>query len=266
MAKIGVPAAAERLGVSPGRVRQRISEGSLPAEWVGRQWLVDERDLAALGDRSDPGRPLSDRSAWAVIVLASARRGRRRPRSPAHWLAALSPPDRSRARKRLRKLLSRHQGAADEHQAADAAAAVRLLLGNRAERVLLRASPRDLSDLADDDRVSRAGLSSPDSGIVAGDLVEAYVGPSDLSALIDDYLLDRVERDDDANIVFHVVPEELSEQVRALWRSEPMIQLLLAADLAEHRRPREQARAAALVAELARHLDIPAGESGSGHG
>lgn len=254
---IGVPAAARRLGVSPGRVRQRISDGSLPAEWVGRQWVIDERDLAPLTDLPGPGRPLSERSAWALIALSSALANENADGPAVRWIAALPALDRSRARKRLRNLLADHQAASDEGHAAESAAALRSLVGNRARRVLLRASPRDLDDVRDDDRIVRAGLSDPKAGIASGDLVEGYAAGRDLSGIVEDYLLDSVDRDEGANVVLHVVADDdLADRALALRRSEPMVHLLLAADLAEHGRPRERARAVGLVADLARMLDI----------
>jgi len=56
-----------------------------------------------------------------------------------------------------------------------------------------------------------------------------------------DYLL--VEADSDATVVFHVIPDAQYPY--------PDSRLQLAADLAEHRGPREEARAAELLHELA---------------
>ena len=48
--------AAERLGVTVGRVYQLINEKRLPAQKVGRDYLIDEKDLKLVADRK-PGRP-----------------------------------------------------------------------------------------------------------------------------------------------------------------------------------------------------------------
>jgi excisionase family DNA binding protein len=48
--------AAERLGVSRDRVYQFIREERLPAQKVGRDYLIDEKDLALVKTRK-PGRP-----------------------------------------------------------------------------------------------------------------------------------------------------------------------------------------------------------------
>ena len=39
------PQAAERLGVTPSRVRMLIRDGRLPAEMFGKGWMVKEADL-----------------------------------------------------------------------------------------------------------------------------------------------------------------------------------------------------------------------------
>ena len=48
--------AAERLGISPGRMRQYICEGRLPTRKRGRDHFIDVRDLERL-QRRPTGRP-----------------------------------------------------------------------------------------------------------------------------------------------------------------------------------------------------------------
>jgi excisionase family DNA binding protein len=48
--------AAERLGVTPARVRQMILEGTLPAGKFGRDLVIKSSDLALVADRP-LGRP-----------------------------------------------------------------------------------------------------------------------------------------------------------------------------------------------------------------
>jgi excisionase family DNA binding protein len=48
--------AAEILGVHHSRVRVLIREGRLPAQKVGRDWVIMEPDLELVKDRK-PGRP-----------------------------------------------------------------------------------------------------------------------------------------------------------------------------------------------------------------
>ena len=53
---INTKEAAKLLGVNDSRVRQLILAGRLPAQKVGRDWIIRERDLAKVADRK-PGRP-----------------------------------------------------------------------------------------------------------------------------------------------------------------------------------------------------------------
>ena len=111
---------------------------------------------------------------------------------------------------------------------------------NRAQRRLFRCSPRDLADLRDDDRLKLAGISLPAAGIAAGEVVEAYVSVHELSRLAEEFILVESDRSS-ANVVLHVI-EAVEHPVPSVdsW-------LLLAADLAEYRRPRETLRAAQLI-------------------
>jgi hypothetical protein len=161
----------------------------------------------------------------------------------------LTPSERSRARARLRHLLDDAVYADDrpaEQGVADLAAGLRSLLGGRAHRRLYRVSPRDLPDLRVDERVRLSGVSLPASGIASGDVVEGYVSDHLLEGLADDFLLVEAGHPD-ADVVLHVVdPGSLrqAEVVPGCW-------LLLAADLAEHHRPREAVRAAEIVRSAA---------------
>jgi excisionase family DNA binding protein len=47
---------AERLGVSIGRIHQLINEGRLPAEKLGRDYVIQEEDLTLVESRK-VGRP-----------------------------------------------------------------------------------------------------------------------------------------------------------------------------------------------------------------
>jgi excisionase family DNA binding protein len=48
--------AAEILGVSPRRVTALITAGKLPAQKLGRDWLINKKDLDKVKERK-PGRP-----------------------------------------------------------------------------------------------------------------------------------------------------------------------------------------------------------------
>lgn len=232
MGAISVAQAAERLGVSVPRIHQRIADGSLSAERIGSQWTVDERSVLQIQERSKPGRPLSARSAWAVIAASENDRDRLRSRGPA---AA------ARARMQLKRLLEPAvEPPASEEAVSDLAASLRSIFRNRAQRRLFHVAPADVDDLRADERWAMA-VDLGASGIASAD-VEGYLGESDFDSLLRDYLL--VEADRDANVVLHVIPDGQYPY--------PDSRLRLAADLAEHRRPREEARAADLLHEFAR--------------
>lgn len=231
---VSVAQAAERLGVSVPRVHQRIADGSLRAERVGSQWVVDELSLVRVGERKAAGRPLSARSAWALIALAEG---------DEHAMADLAPAERSRAKARLAELFALvAKPPRSEAEVRRIGIALRLWFRNRASRELRMAAAADLSGLREDPRwVSLGGLSASMSGIGAADLVEGYVLVEDAEPLVKAFLLLPAERD--ANVVLHLIPEG-----RSVY---PESRLLLAADLAEHRGPREEQRAAELLSESA---------------
>lgn len=265
MGRMSISEAAERLGVNVQRVHQRIAEGSLRAERVGSQWTIDEADLVRI-DQHGAGRPLSGRSAWDLIVVTLLEDGRpsipdalfqafenadprshsredlsRRLTEAAH---ALSASRKSRAKTRLRELTS---GAA-EKSPDQVASQVRGLLRRRADRQLFRVSPRDVGSLRTDSRLSLAGASLPVAELSSAEIVEAYVGDVDVDQLMRDYLMfPGAPRD--ANVVLHTVSED---QVNLLGL-QSLSWLAIAADLADHQRPREVARAAGLVTHAARH-------------
>lgn len=246
--RLSIADAARLLGVSVGRVHQRIQDGSLPAERVGYQWHVHSRDVTRLRGPS-PGRPFSWRSAWSVVAL-SVELDPSLEESPiagwaAEWLAARDATERRRARHRLDQLLDLPERLGDDaaHSSVDL---LRRTLANRAERRRLRAAPMDLDDLRQDERCLPAGLSHPGSGLASGNMTEFYVAASDFEALTDDYLLewDRAN----GNVVAHVVSDAVSSTAGALPLGAPM---LLAADLAEHDDPRAGYRATEVLAALA---------------
>jgi excisionase family DNA binding protein len=85
--------AAQRLGITPARVRALIRAGHLEAVRLGRDWLIDEQSLALLVERPRPAthRPFSARVAWAAAQEAAG--------ATSPWV---SSSERSRLRGRLR--------------------------------------------------------------------------------------------------------------------------------------------------------------------
>ena len=230
VAKVSVSEAARRLGVGVPRIHQRIADGSLRAERIGSQWVVDELSLLQVAESKSAGRPLSARSAWALIALAGDGEAA---------LADLAPVERARAKARLEELFALVAKAPkSEAEVRRVAVVLRSWFRNRAARELRKAAIADLPALRSDARwVSLGGLSAAASGISAGDVVEGYVGEGDAKSLSDDFLLVSAERE--ANVVIHVLHEGRLASVES--------PLLLAADLAEHRGPREERQAVELL-------------------
>lgn len=52
--------AARALGINDSRVRQLILSGRLPAQKIGRDWIIQEKDLKKVSNRK-PGRPRKER-------------------------------------------------------------------------------------------------------------------------------------------------------------------------------------------------------------
>lgn len=235
MSNISVVEAARRLGVGVPRVHQRIADGSLRAERIGSQWVVDELSLLRVAERNEPGRPLSARSAWAIIALAEG---------DDDALSRLAPSERARAKSRLHELLDlvaeRPQG---EAEVSRIASALRLMFRNRADRVLRKAAAADLPGLRDDARWQSLA-SSAVSGI-ASPGVDGYLAGHDVDPLSRDFLL--MPADGEANVIIHVLPE--GQQAYCDSR------LLLAVDLADQRGPREELRAAELLREIAEAVE-----------
>jgi excisionase family DNA binding protein len=238
MGKISVAEAARRLGVGVSRVHQRITDGSLLAERIGSQWAVDEASLASAAESRAPGRSLSERSVWALVAVSRLDR---------QQIDVLAPTERARARQRLGHVLAALGSGPtpDEDQVRRVATLLRTMFRNRADRRTYRASPRDLPDLRNDPRIILSGLSHPRSGIASADLVEGYATTRAIDAVVEDYLFSPAASGRDANAILRVVPERLHH---AIHGDLPL--LLTAADLADHRSPREEARAAELLREI----------------
>lgn len=69
---VPVATAAAQLEVSPAQVRDLARSGHLVTIKVGRSLLVSSESVARrLAARPAPGRPLTSKAAWAVLLLAS---------------------------------------------------------------------------------------------------------------------------------------------------------------------------------------------------
>jgi excisionase family DNA binding protein len=231
MANLSVAEAAKRLGVGVPRIHQRIADGSLRAERIGSQWVVDELSLLRVGERTVAGRPLSARSAWALIALSEG---------DEMALSELAAVERARARERLERLIELAAGGpGSEDQVRGVAAELRAVFRNRAGLERCRAAASDLPSLREDVRWESL-VSTAVSGIASME-VEGYVESGKVKSLVRDFLL--LPGAEDANVLIHVLPVG--------QKAYPESKLLLAADLADHRGPREELRAVELLREVA---------------
>lgn len=266
MPKLSVSEAAERLGVSPIRVRQRIDDGSLVGEKVGGRWLVD---LAVIPQTNPRGRPVKPESVWDAIRRVHAAERLKRDQGGGveealrlvytdAWQPSAVPsyrPDlirkdgsvvevrvsRSSRRRALIRLLQA-SGQLGEGPRSLAVEALLRWLGGRAKRRLFRVAPPDFADLHDDPRVIPSGLSDTRSGMQDPRVIEGYVASSDLDDIINDYWLEPPGVDAAPAVVLHVAP----------GRPDTVTPLMLAADLSEYEGARERARAIELAEELLR--------------
>jgi len=153
--------AAEKLGVSPQRVRALARSGRLSASKVGDRWIIENPQRT--GRKPRPGRPLGSASAWALLSLLCGE-------SP-EWI---HPSMRSRLRRRL------HDG----NWLIDA-------LTHSVPRAITqkwRVLPGDLSKLQREFRLVRSGLSAVSAEI---DLLPA---PGEVDAYVDERLLSAIEK------------------------------------------------------------------------
>lgn len=164
--EISVAEASERMGLSTATVRRLAESGELSARKVAGTWLVADSDVVSLGHlRRRPGRPLSARSAWAVLDMLEGR-----------LPAGLSRSELGRARQRAR----------------DAGELVPGELAARAKLLRLKGPPGADRRVLEDRRVVRSGTSAARTsgfGTLAAGTVEGYVRPSDIDALIGSYRL-----------------------------------------------------------------------------
>jgi len=174
-----VSGVAARLGVNQARVRAMIASGQLEARKVGGRWLLDQ---AAVDARLDltvaAGRPLSTRSAWAVLWLATKPQP-----EPGSWDSYLKDRlVRWRARQRLGR------GPVAEMLVG---LAPRLRTRGRLHRA--RAHPSDVPRILDEPDVVWTGVSAAAAyaaDIVALGVAEAYLPAARLPGLQQTYLLE----------------------------------------------------------------------------
>jgi excisionase family DNA binding protein len=65
MAKLTAKQAGALLGVTDARVRQMVLEGKLPAGRFGKNLMIDEKDLALVGNRKPGPKPKTQNNGAA---------------------------------------------------------------------------------------------------------------------------------------------------------------------------------------------------------
>lgn len=212
MEVVGVPDAAEVLGVSAERVRQLIYAGDLSAHRISGRWMVDRASLNRRATRvRRAGRPFAAPRAWALLALADGREP--------DWVSAY-------ARHQLREVLDR-RGLADLHHQ----------LGRRAEVRRWFVHPSMVEDLVGERGVVLSGAEA--SGVLrSSGPAEVYVDAEDVAALERDFVPDvDAER---PNLIVRVVrgPWPFAAGERRAWSA------VVAADLMDHPDDERAVRAA----------------------
>lgn len=220
---ITVADAARRLGVTQQRVRQLIGNHELPAERVGRSYVVRVEDVerrVSLLPRD--GRRFTPAHAWGLIEIAAGK--------PAPWL------DRA-TRYRLRRLL-RERGLRN----------LRPRLTDRATLTQMRAHPSELPGLRSDARLVLTGASAASElrlGLLAGQVVDGYLDARHVDDVVARYHL-RASRDPNVNL--RVVPS-----FSDAWSHERCAPLsAVALDLLDDPDPRTRALGEQLLEQMDR--------------
>jgi hypothetical protein len=209
--------------VSPRAVRLRIAGGALSAVRLGRDWRVNEREVARLARRqSRAGRPLSPAMAWAVLLLASGD-------EPGADRLAGVPRYRARCRQWLR-----------EHPLAEHADALR----ERARREVFEAHPSELPRMRERPDILLTGTSVADLvGLVGeAEAVELYAPAGGREAIVAEHALLPGAGD----VTVRWVPGELWPALDTTGHIAPRAAVLI--DLLESDEPRARREAARALA------------------
>lgn len=215
MTEISASEYAVRHGISTRRVQAAASSGLLDARQIGGRWIIDD----ATPHRHAPGRPLSGRSAAALLACLS---------DAPEWTVGLSATEQRRTAKRVADL--RRDARAPETLAAWLRAAHPAPEGYEVQTA-------DLADLRTDARLTPGGTSDDRSGMSDGGRFEAHVSSSDVPTVIQEYLLVPSQR---PNVLLRVHDGEAPR---------PLALGDLIADLSTSLGPRERSAAARLMRE-----------------
>jgi excisionase family DNA binding protein len=192
---------AEKLGVSAQRVRQLISDGKLPARRSTAGWLIRSEAVADRAGLTSRGRPISPRTAWAVIDLLADKS------------STLPPPagqtvgDFAEHQVRDRKL--RHQALKLLNAMPDPEDDInpwRTLLSSRGPVRRMWVHPGILEKLEADSRISVGGagaILAIGEGLTHVSKVDLYAKELDVEQVIADY---HMRPDEKGQVIIHVVP------------------------------------------------------------
>jgi excisionase family DNA binding protein len=225
---ITVEDAAKRLGISKKRVYGLAAAGALSPHPIGaNRYLLDAAEVEARRAQGVVnGRPLDQRSAWAVLWLGLGRGDH----DLGPWGEYLARNTRWRVRQKL-----------GDGPLSDSLAALAPRLRNRAESVKLRAHPSDLRRLVAEPSLVRTGVSAAaevGADVVAADEVEAYVPADDLARLREKFFLEGSRK---PNVLLRVVqpPWPFPPDVRVAPATAVAVDLLDSTDERTRRAGRE---------------------------
>lgn len=225
---LSIPQLAKRLNISESRARFLVQSGRIRGQRVGGRWVIDEVDAAQYRAGAPAGRPLSERSAWQLMMhLWAAKTG------PFNPDLDLSPVERYRLNRRVHRL----------EEFSDSIDPLVAWLANRAKKFEFSSSPADIAELREDPRIHLTGVSHRLSGLLTNSEIEAYVQRDDFDALVEEWFLVRATPGKRPNVLLRVaahVPDELPP-------------LAVAADLAERPGFREQQAAREILRSI--HVD-----------
>lgn len=205
---------AAEAGISVARARQLAAGGRVRAKKVGSQWVIADGEVNRR--RALPSRPMSERIAWAAAAMADG--------LSVDWLES---SERSRLRKRLGSLF----------ESSDPVGQIQAWMRSRGDASWWLADAASLPVLAE--RVRLSGVANSGAGLSSGGLVEGYVLPGELESLVDEFWL--VPADPGSGEVVVRMTSFVPERVP---------RLMVAADLAGHRRSREIAAAERIIDEV----------------
>jgi excisionase family DNA binding protein len=229
---LSVSEAARLLGVSSARIRQLVKAGSLPARRSSAGWLIRADAVADRIQSARSGRPVSPRTAWAILCMLSSALAAEKAEPPGCMVR-----DR-RLRHHVVQLLSKMPDPADDP------GRWRHLLASRSREERMWVHPGLLPKLSDDERVRVGGdraAAHIGDGLSKTLPCDLYVAAPDVKSVVARY---RLHPDGDGQVRLHVVPEAVPAELMT-GRHGLVIPAAAAADLLDEGDPR--ARRSALL-------------------